>query len=176
MIECVNKVSQRRPGWISTAVLVLFAFLIILPFAGQSVALPAHSNTEMATGIAPLGNLNLKNIAASRSHDHHKLSRTREVPVSHSSKLCVSMGHVTHKTHICCFDGTIVDRTIMRRDFFAIKKLTFASSSKAPFGLAVETKRHVLPNELQNAQSATPQLMGLNGAKAQFLRTQRLLT
>ena len=146
MTECVKQANQRGLGWISTRVLMLFAFLITLPFAGQSVALSAHSNAEMATVIAPLGNLTpqilaaSQNFTSSRSHDHHKLSSTREARVSHSSKMCVSMGHVTHKTHICCFDGTPVEGTILRRDLDATEKLDFASTSKVPFGPGIDRK------------------------------------
>ena len=155
--------------------------MLFRSFAGQSVALSAHSNAEMATVIAPLGNLTpqilaaSQNFTSSRSHDHHKLSSTREARVSHSSKMCVSMGHVTHKTHICCFDGTPVEGTILRRDLDATEKLDFASTSKVPFGPGINAQQHVLAIEFKNAPSKTPQLVGLIGARAQFVRTQRLL-
>ena len=176
MNECAKQVSQRRLGWISTGVLVLFAFLIALPFAGQSVALTAPANVEMATVNAPQGNMTLPSLTKSKSHDHHKLSKSRTAAVSLMSKMCVSMGHVTHRTHICCFEGTLVEGTISRRDLDAIEKLVFARSMSVPFGTAINAEQQVLAIEFKNAPSKASQLAGLIGAGAQFVRTQRLLT
>ncbi len=176
MIESAKQVNQRRLGWISTGVMVLFAFLITLPFAGQSVASMGHSSAKMATVIAPQGNLNLQIFADSRSHDQHNMTGSGEASVSNSGKLCASTGHVAHRAHICCFDGGSADRTIMRRKALSFEKIDLASWSKVPLGSKADTEQHILAIALQNTQSAAPQLVGLTGARAQFLHTQRLLT
>ncbi len=176
MIECMRQANQRRLGWLSTGVLVLFAFLITLPFVGQSMAMTAHSTAEMVMDIAPQGNLNLQTLAHSKQHDDHKASSSREASVSNSGKLCAPMDHAVYKTHACCFDGNITDTTIMRRKISSLEKTVFVSSLKALFGREANAEQHILAIEFENAPFEAPQLVGLTGARAQFLRTQRLLT
>ncbi len=155
---------------------MLFAFLITIPFAGQSIASMSHLNAKMATGIAPQVNLNLQISADSRSHDQHNMTGSGEASVSNNGKLCASLGHVAHRAHMCCFDGAIADSTIMRRKALSFEKIDLASWSKVPLGSKANIEHHILAIELQNTQSVAPQLVGLIGARAQFLRTQRLLT
>ena len=176
MIECEKQSNGQGLGWISTGVLVLFAFLMTLPFADQGVASSSISHAQMDMIVAPSERLKLGGLAEVEPCDHHENATKHTAQTVNISSFCVTSGHVDHGTHICCFQSTKADHTILRRDLPAIEKPVFTGSSRAFLGLSIDVKHGTFAVAFDRSQSDTPQLGGLIGAAAEFLRTQRLLT
>ncbi len=165
MTSCEKQANKRRLGWISTGALVLFAFLITLPFAGQSNASTAHSHAGMET-----------NFVSPDSLGHQGMSTKLAMPDTHARRLCEVSGHVEHKTHICCFQSTDAVRAILQRDLSLLEKPVFADSSASSFALESDRAPNIMAVEASYSGVFASQRDGLDGAQAEFLHTQRLLT